>query len=118
MTRETLQQTIKTWCETVGIKKIEKNNLDIETVAGEIYGYIYLDGNNIIPSSERGRRDLDSVMQIYQYLPHHTRNWVAFRIRPEPLMEDTESEVLEKVETICQKYLANRCKYSEKLNQD
>lgn len=115
MTKEALLQVAKTWCDTVGRSKIEKASLNTDDISREIYSYIHLDGNNIIPSSEQGKRDLAIVMEIYQTLPHHTRNWVAFRIRPEPMMEDTESEVLEKVYTICQKYLSTRIKNSDRI---
>lgn len=110
MTKETLLQTIKTWCNGPGMSKIEKYLLSPEQISEEIFSYIYIDGNNIVPSSDKGKQNLQQVMEIYQGLPHHTRNWVAFRIRPETLFMDTDSEIMDKVITISKKYLDMRCK--------
>ena len=110
MTQDELKQTIRTWCNTSGKKKIEEMGVDLDQVVGELYTYIYLDGNDIISTSEAGQLQREVVMTIYQGLPHHTRNWVAFRIRPTPMGEDIDSELSDKVYTICGKYLTARAK--------
>ena len=110
MTQDELKQTIRTWCTASGKKKIEETGADLDQVCGELYTYIYLDGNDIISTSEAGQLQREVVMTIYQGLPHHTRNWVAFRIRPTPMGEVIDSEIRDKVYTICSKYLTARAK--------
>ena len=115
MTKETLQGVINSWCNGAGMPKIAKNGLNPEEVAGEIFTYIYYDGNNMVSSDESINRWYEKVNILLQFLPTHTRNWVVFRIRPQPMGEDTDSEVMEKTTTICKKYLDARVKYAERL---
>lgn len=115
MTKETLQEVIKNWCNSAGLKKIAANNLNPEEVAGEIFVYIFYDGNNMISKDEKITFWYEKVNILLQFLPTNTRNWVVFSIRPTPMGEDTDSEVMEKTITICKKYLDARVKYADRL---
>lgn len=115
MTKETLQEVIKSWCNGAGIKKISNNNLNLDDVAGEIFVYIYYFGNDMISKDEKIIGWYEKVNILLQFLPTNTRNWVVFRIRPESIGEDIDSEVMEKTVTICKKYLDARVKYAERM---
>lgn len=115
MTKETLQEVIKSWCNSAGLKKISSNNLNLDDVAGEIFVYIYYFGNDMISKDEQINRWYEKVNILLQFLPTNTRNWVVFRIRPESIAEDIDSEVMEKTVAICKKYLDARVKYAERM---
>jgi hypothetical protein len=115
LTKDTLQEVIKNWCNGAGNNKIIKSLLNKEDVAGEIFVYIYYFGNDMISKDEKINGWYEKVNILLQFLPTHTRNWVVFRIRPQPIGEDIDSEVMEKTITICKKYLDARVKYSERM---
>lgn len=115
MTKETLQEVIKNWCNGIGMPKIAKNNLSPDEVAGEIFVYVYYFGNDMISKDEKINSWYEKVNILLQFLPTHTRNWVVFRIRPQSMGEDIDSEVMEKTITICKKYLDARVKYADRL---
>jgi len=115
VTKETLQEVINNWCNGAGIPKITKNSLNPDEVAGEIFVYIYYFGNDMISRDEKINGWYEKVNILLQFLPTHTRNWVVFRIRPQPIGEDTDSEVMERTTTICKKYLDARVKYAERM---
>jgi hypothetical protein len=126
VTEDSLRSLIQTWCEGEGRKKIEKNGIDLNEVAEEIFVYVYVCGNQRRPADAEGLRRWEIVMTLYQELPEQTRNWVVGNVRPppEPLTPFMASHIAEqdaigadKLTKICAKYLTARVRYRDRIEE-